>query len=76
MGGMSRAPEPFDYVCANADKLALMLALETLAGLLSVGFFVASAPGTPTRVVSGLNVAGVAIIGGFTAVVLWKCHTR
>ena len=73
---MSHTPGPFDYVCANADKLALMLALEALAGLLSVGFFVASPPGTPTRVVSGLNVVGVTLIGGLTAAVLWKCHTR
>ena len=73
---MSHKPGLFDYICANADKLALMLALETLAGLLSVVFFFASAPGTPTRVVSGLNVVGVAVIGGFTAALLWKCHTR
>lgn len=73
---MSNAPGFFDYVCANADKLALMLALETLAGLLSVGFFLAAEPGTPVRVVSGLNVLGVLGIGGFTAALLWKCHSR
>lgn len=73
---MSRKPGPFDYICANADKLALLLALETLAGLLSVGFFLTSEPGTPVRVVSGLNVLGVAGIGGFTGALLWKCHTR
>lgn len=73
---MSRKPGLFDYICANADKLALLLALETLAGLLSLGFFLASEPGTPVRVVSGLNVVGVVAIGGFTATVLWKCHTR
>ena len=73
---MSRKPGLFDFVCANADKLALLLALETLAGLLSLGFFLAAEPGTPVRVVSGLNVAGVVGIGGFTAALLWKCHTR
>jgi len=73
---MSDAPGPIDYVCANADKLALMLALETLAGLLSVAFLLLSPPGTPTRVVSGLNVLGVLAIGGFTAAILWICHRR
>jgi hypothetical protein len=73
---MSHEPGLLDYVCANADKLALMLALEALAGLLSVGFFLASEPGTPVRVVSGLNVAGVVTIGGFTAILLWKCYQR
>lgn len=73
---MSHEPGLLDYVCANADKLALMLALETLAGLLSVGFFLASEPGTPTRVVSGLNVLGVLAIGGFTAALLLACHRR
>lgn len=73
---MSRTPGLFDYVCANADKLALLLALETLAGLLSLGFFLAAEPGTPVRVVSGLNVIGVIGIGGFTAALLWRCHTR
>ena len=73
---MSNAPSLLDYVCANADKLALMLALETLVGLISLGFFLASEPGTPNRVVSGLNVIGVLGIGGFTAVLLWKCHKR
>jgi len=73
---MSQAPGIFDFICANADKLALMLALETLAGLLSVVFFVFSPPGTPTRVVSGLNVLGVLVIGGFTAALLWQCHRR
>lgn len=73
---MSRTPGLLDYVCANADKLALMLALETLAGLVSVGVFLATEPGTPNRVVSGLNVFGVLGIGGFTAALLWKCHAR
>lgn len=73
---MSRSPGLLDYVCANADKLALMLALETLAGLLSVGFFVASEPGTPVRVVSALNVIGVLGLGGFTAALLWLCYRR
>lgn len=73
---MSRTPGLFDYICANADKLAILLALETLAGLLSVVFFVVSDPGTPMRVVSGLNVFGVLAIGGFTAALLWKCHKR
>lgn len=73
---MSNTPGVFDYVCANADKLALLLALETLAGLLSVLFFFVADPGTPMRVVSGLNVFGVLVIGGFTAALLWKCHER
>lgn len=73
---MTDAPGIFDYICANADKLALMLTLETLAGLLSLGFFFASEPGTPTRVVSGLNVLGVLGLGGFTAALLWQCHRR
>lgn len=73
---MGHSPGLFDYVCANADKLALLLALETLAGLLSVGFFFASDPGTPVRVVSGLNVLGVVVIGGVTAALLWTCYRR
>jgi hypothetical protein len=73
---MSRSPGLFDYVCANADKFALLLALEVLAGVLSVGFFLAAGPGTPVRVVSALNVVGVVVLGGFTAALLWKCHTR
>ena len=73
---MSRKPGLFDFICANADKLALLLALETLAGLLSLGFFLASEPGTPVRVVSGLNVVGVLAIGGFTAALLWTCYRR
>ena len=73
---MSRTPGLLDYVCANADKLAIMLALETLAGIVSVGTFVFSAPGTGTRVVSLLYIVGVVVIGGFTAALLWTCHRR
>lgn len=73
---MSQNPGLFDYICANADKFSILLTLELLVGLLSVGFFVLAEPGTPVRVVSGLNVIGVAVIGGFTAALLWKCHNR
>lgn len=73
---MSRTPGLLDYVCANADKLALLLALEALAGLVSLALVVLSPPGTATRVVSVLNVLGVVVIGGFTAVLLWTCHRR
>lgn len=73
---MGRKPGLLDYICANADKFSILLTLEVLVGLLSVGFFLLADPGTPVRVVSGLNVAGVVIIGGFTAALLWKCHTR
>lgn len=73
---MSRTPGLLDYVCANADKFALLLALEALAGVVSLAIFLLSAPGTATRAVSALNVFGVVAIGGFTAVILWLCHRR
>jgi hypothetical protein len=71
---MSRRPGLLDFVCSNADKFALLFAMEVLAGLLSLGIFFATAPGTAARVVTVLNLAGVTVIGGFTAVLLWKCH--
>lgn len=73
---MSRSPGLLDYVCANADKFAILLALEVLAGVVSLLIFIFSAPGSAARVVSALNIFGVTVIGGFTAVLLWICHRR
>lgn len=73
---MSRTPGYFDYLCANADKFALLLALEALAGVVSLFLYVFSAPGSAARAVSALNVFGVVVLGGFTAAVLWRCHRR
>lgn len=71
---MSRRPGYFDFVCSNADKFALLFAMEVLAGLLSLAILFTTAPGTASRVVTILNLAGVTVIGGFTALLLWKCH--
>ena len=73
---MSRNLGMFDYICSNADKLALLLAMEGLAGVLSVGLYLALPPGSPGRVVSALNVFGVVVIGGFTAALLLACYRR
>lgn len=74
---MRRRPRLLDFVCSNADKFALLFALEVLAGLLSLGVFFVTAPGTPAHVVTILNLAGVTVIGGFTGALLWKCqHIR
>jgi hypothetical protein len=73
---MTRQPSFFDFVCSNADKFALLFVMEVLAGLLSLAIFFATAPGTAARVVTILNLAGVAVIGSFTAALLRKCHRR
>ncbi len=71
---MNRSPTFFDYVCSNADKFAILLAFECLAFLLSLVLFFSSEPGTATRVVGVLNLAGLAVLGTGTSAILLKCH--
>jgi hypothetical protein len=71
---MSHAPTVLDYVCSNADKFAMLLAFECLAGFLSILLFLWSEPGTAAHVVSVLNVIGAGTLGVGTAALLVKCH--
>ncbi|MCO8246740.1 MULTISPECIES: hypothetical protein [unclassified Haladaptatus] len=71
---MSHRLTLFDYVCSNADKFALLLAFECLAGLLSLALFFGSEPGTSQHVVSILNIAGASVLGAATAAILLKCY--
>ncbi|WP_227356392.1 hypothetical protein [Haladaptatus salinisoli] len=71
---MSNAPTFFDYVCSNTDKFAMLFAFECLAGALSLALFLWTEPGTATRVVGILNLAGIAVLGAATGAILLKCH--
>lgn len=64
----------FDYVCSNADKFAILLALECLAGVVALVLFVGSTPGTATHAVAILDLVGVSVLGTGTAAILLKCY--
>ncbi|SIR65754.1 hypothetical protein SAMN05421858_3171 [Haladaptatus litoreus] len=71
---MSHSPSFFDYVCSNADKFAMLLVFECVAGALSLALFLGSEPGTATHVVGVLNVLGAAVLAVATTAILLKCH--
>ncbi|MFC6962421.1 hypothetical protein [Halocatena marina] len=64
----------FDYVCSSADAFVILLALESLAGIVSLVIIVGSSSGTATHAIAVLNLVGVSVLGSGTAAILLKCY--
>lgn len=64
----------FDHVCSNADKFAILLALECLAGIVSIAVFIGTEAGTAAHAVAILDLIGVSVLGTCTTAILLKCY--